>query len=86
MVRLPPAATDHHPDKQYRAPTGAAEVSELKACPFCGGQPEVTSAISGSRWYVECNNEDCVSMPDVSARTREYAVAAWNTRKEERRE
>lgn len=56
--------------------------SELKKCPFCGGNAEMISIGFGmSLFYVMCINEAC----NVSPATRYYheekeAAEAWNTR------
>ena len=53
-------------------------MSELLACPFCGGEAEL------QRWhtkpYVSCTQCGC-SMPDTH-QTEEQAIEAWNTRHE----
>lgn len=52
--------------------------SELKACPFCGG--EASTSHEGWHWYeVHCRKCECAGSPKQS---EAEAIAAWNTRAE----
>ena len=57
-------------------------MTELKPCPFCGGEAEMLTAESMNGGYlfgIMCN--DCRSRGDVYG-TEAEAIAAWNTRYE----
>ena len=57
----------------YRVPTP-------RACPFCGGRPDVV-AINKERWVVVCHCDTCAVNPETDAfDTAEEAVSAWNHR------
>ena len=54
-------------------------MTELKPCPFCGGEATVQEWEGG--YYIECLNPDC----DVSPATADFdaekeAIVAWNRR------
>ena len=51
-------------------------MSELKPCPFCGGEAEVFSSIFDV-WRVVCKN-NCRAMEDPTDKAA--AITAWNTR------
>ena len=56
-------------------------MSELKPCPFCGGEAKVfhySSAILDEVWRVVCDSPFCAQGPD--GYTEAEAVDAWNTR------
>ncbi|WP_409264085.1 Lar family restriction alleviation protein [Providencia heimbachae] len=69
-------------------------MSELKKCPFCGGEAELIDNRLG--WYARCQNDDCsctvigerVEEPQSEAESdaidwdsvRQTAIAAWNRR------
>lgn len=62
---------------------------ELKPCPFCGGEPIMSSytySLSGAgiQYKVECERHDCPAQPTVDWHywTAEEAAEAWNTRAE----
>lgn len=59
----------------YRVPTP-------RACPFCGGRPDVV-AINKERWVVACHSDTCDVNPETDFYgTIEEAVSAWNHRVE----
>ena len=52
---------------------------ELKPCPFCGAKASLQHP--GGDWFVTCDGLDCKLLPYTHyQRTREAAIAAWNTR------
>jgi Lar family restriction alleviation protein len=51
--------------------------SELRDCPFCGGEARLFDA-SGTRFKPAVTCMDCAAA--VPARTRDTAITAWNTR------
>lgn len=58
-------------------------MSEVKACPWCGGQPEIFEEGNDmhSMIWIECRQPTCV----IKAWTDNYeseteAIAAWNRR------
>lgn len=61
-------------------------MSELKPCPFCGGEAELhptydmdTNEVDG--WFVWCNNDTCECKPETGQFfTEAEAIAAWNSR------
>ena len=60
-------------------------MSELKRCPFCGGEAELREErIAGhTRFYVSCENDDCrvvVETRNSVSATRAGAEASWNRR------
>ena len=58
-------------------------MSELKVCPFCGEAPVVhrLGPLDLDQWAVSCESLLCEIMPTTDAkRSREGAIAAWNTR------
>lgn len=62
---------------------------ELKPCPFCGGEPIMSSytySLSGAgiQYKVECERHNCPAQPTVDWHywTAEEAAEAWNTRAE----
>lgn len=50
-------------------------MTELRSCPFCGGEPEMISGGPGSH-YVTCSG--CGATTDDGSTER--AIAAWNRR------
>lgn len=56
-------------------------MSEIKRCPFCGGEGEVHEY--NSFWYkAGCNNQKCFLYITAQVfNSKEKAVEAWNTRK-----
>ena len=57
-----------------------ATVAELKPCPFCGKQPEVTQTNSGRTYFVECKNNHCESVVYTGGSTLKEAAEKWNKR------
>ena len=58
---------------------GRAKMSELKPCPFCGGEAELmVGKYYGTKW-VECKT--CHAESDAFD-TRAEAIDAWNRRAE----
>ena len=61
-------------------------MSELKNCPFCGGEAETKMYRWGEKqdgeaiwcYYIFCTN--CQSMSDNLFTDKDCAIAAWNTR------
>jgi hypothetical protein len=56
------------------------EQTELKPCPFCGGEAKVVGTASTT---VECQNDQCIigdTAPFNDFSHRYDAIAAWNTR------
>lgn len=59
--------------------------SELKRCPFCGGEAELYHAEATNCWYVYCKDETgCSASIDKGFfNSKEEAIAAWNRRAKE---
>ena len=60
-------------------------MSELKSCPFCGGEAELIEPDgSWACYHVHCNNECCIGWKtiDSSFLIAEKAIKAWNNRAE----
>ena len=53
-------------------------MSDLKACPFCGGKAGRADNEFGTT--IVCDNDDCIVSAYSAAGRPEVAVAAWNTR------
>lgn len=53
------------------------QTNELKPCPFCGCQAEVTKWQEG--WFVECKAQRCGGTIGAY-KTEAEAIEAWNTR------
>jgi Lar family restriction alleviation protein len=54
-------------------------MTELKPCPFCGGEAEVTPIA----WnIIQCTRCTCqlIVLPIPEGATEEYAIEAWNRR------
>jgi hypothetical protein len=56
----------------------ASEEVVLKACPFCGGEPDYGTL--DNRWYIQCTNDGCPTHPVIARRVWDAAETAWNTR------
>lgn len=57
-------------------------MSELKRCPFCGGEAKVFNdrIVANNAYIVECT--DCGCAIGEYSKTPELAIKAWNTRKQ----
>ena len=57
-------------------------MSELKPCPFCGGEAELVDC--EAFFYVRCSNHDeCkIFVITEDMETKEDAIAIWNRRAE----
>jgi Lar family restriction alleviation protein len=54
---------------------------DLKPCPFCGGEPFSFEDYGHSTaWEVGCSNSQCRVEPHVWEKTKDEAIASWNTR------
>lgn len=53
---------------------GNTNQSEMKPCPFCGGEAEVINR------SVHCNSPVCAAQPYTAGQTVAEAIAAWNRR------
>ena len=57
-------------------------MSELKRCPFCGGEAKLMRFPKCERKYVViCENEQCMASVGNYSYSKEKAIKAWNTRK-----
>jgi len=54
-------------------------MTELKPCPFCGSEAEITGSGIAGRIRIECSNRPCQNSREVYT-TATPAVQAWNTR------
>ena len=52
--------------------------SELKPCPFCGGQTEIV--LESDYFTVRCTNTECYSVIDDWRTSEDEATKAWNRR------
>ena len=59
-------------------------MSELKPCPFCGGEAKLRDAICGvniTAYVVHCGNWDCKVRPTTGyRRVKKEAIEAWEGR------
>lgn len=56
-------------------------MTELKSCPFCGGEAVLKKASLRDVAYVRCNNNQCALFcGTIGKNTEEEAIKAWNTR------
>lgn len=60
---------------------------ELKACPFCGGQAELTKFDNGEcdMYTVQCKNPECQAETTASNKA-EDVISIWNRRNNEKGE
>lgn len=54
-------------------------MTELKPCPFCGGEARLVEPMGLMSWCVDCPNPSCQVMGRMSG-DKDKAVAAWNRR------
>lgn len=61
-----------------------ATIGYMKVCPFCGGHPVAEPWHGGSprKIIIQCDNEDCDVLPDVTGESPEDALERWNKRVE----
>ena len=54
-------------------------MTELKPCPFCGGEAKIASVPHGDRklWYVICRKCEIATFQYL---TEKWAVKVWNRR------
>ena len=71
-------------DLKPRVETGEPPNSEMKPCPFCGGEAFFASFCSGTKtlWQAGCKSWECGTL-NRSQQTKEKAIAAWNRRIDE---
>ena len=58
-------------------------MSELKPCPFCGGEAEEGWGDNGEgfgEYYIGCSNDQCEIDPSITYDNKKSATEAWNTR------
>ena len=58
-------------------------MSELKPCPFCGGEADISDEGTGTepfRYWVYCPNNACFVEGTAAYATEAEAIEAWNTR------
>jgi len=53
-------------------------MSNLKPCPFCGGEARL-NGYKNCHWVI-CMNMDCLSSYGINQKTEEEAILSWNTR------
>lgn len=60
-------------------------MSELKCCPFCGGEAKICNGsndIVGKQFLIRCKEINCTIRPKTDWHTSlEEAIKHWNTRK-----
>ena len=59
-------------------------MSDLRPCPFCGGEAEATFLEAARYYKIQCGNTKCIirtALPRVY-NTEAEAIEAWNTRHE----
>lgn len=57
-------------------------MSELKPCPFCGGEAKVYWLDYEEAWFAGCGNNGCHVWPHICHNTEAEAIEAWNRRYE----
>jgi hypothetical protein len=74
--------TPRHPANALAAAVFASPNAiplNLKCCPFCQSDPDVTTRFAG-RVAIFCNNDDCTVAPQTMAPTLLEAAKRWNDR------
>ena len=64
---------------------------KVKACPFCGAAPDISTAIQTdacyySNYYLCCSSFECPCQVYCCGDTIDEIVSAWNTRTEKSKE
>lgn len=59
-------------------------MTELKPCPFCGGIANVMQDRHYPKWFVGCNDDNCLGFSGLGwlYGSKQQAIEAWNTRYE----
>lgn len=59
-------------------------MSELKPCPFCGGEAKAMLDKCSGVYFIGCSNDKCLGFSAIgwSYETKYEAISAWNTRAE----
>ena len=56
-------------------------MSELKPCPFCGGEATISDGgYSGEKFLARCRELSCPAASGFIRKTHDEAIAAWNRR------
>jgi len=66
-----------------KAQSQEAGMSEMKPCPFCGGEAtrqENALPHGGTTYETGCDNVGCSVLPSAMQLSQEYADEAWNIR------
>lgn len=53
---------------------------DLKCCPFCGMQAQLTHLESYKEWYLSCTYLECPMKPFRCFSNAREAIEAWNKR------
>ena len=61
------------------------ENKDLLPCPFCGGEAEIINPWFDKNKILLNHDEGCIVNVAVFFKTKEEAIAAWNTRHKEER-
>jgi hypothetical protein len=57
-------------------------MSELKPCPFCGGEAFEEQFHHGA-WWIRCRNAGCFVRPATDLTTKERSEWIWNRRSDD---
>jgi Lar family restriction alleviation protein len=61
-------------------------MTELKKCPFCGGDAKAFKRIDRDKeqglylYWIDCSNRECGVQFPLGERSEESAIEKWNTR------
>ena len=55
-------------------------MTELKPCPFCGGEVEVAYNPYTNMYFVVCGNAECDVCVNVSSKLKTEVIRIWNRR------